>query len=144
MAWHGIGKRLRWDVMGLGVRKTVSISKHRLKVFVLHVIELLSDIEGNVFHAVNVRAVYSTKNIFLSGQEHNNRKPTKEKANMTKKHFIALANWIKEHKQYANGFNDNVIESLANFCQTQNVNFNRNRFVSYIKGECGSRGGKVK
>ena len=67
---------------------------------------------------------------------------------MTKQHFIALADKIKR----ANGsgfptaykFSEEQINYLADFCQEQNPNFNRERWLSYIKGECGSNGGKVK
>lgn len=63
---------------------------------------------------------------------------------MTKKHFIALADWLKDHKGYSKGFNKAVIYSLANFCETQNPNFKRDRWLDYIEGKCGKNGGKVK
>lgn len=70
---------------------------------------------------------------------------------MTKKHFIALADMIKNQNNglshIVNGgrdsFSENQIAVLADFCQEQNPNFNRERWLSYIKGECGSNGGKV-
>jgi len=63
---------------------------------------------------------------------------------MSKKHFIALADIIKmAHKEFS-AFNDVEIQLLADFCQSQNSNFKRDRWLSYIKGECGSNGGKVK
>lgn len=63
---------------------------------------------------------------------------------MTKKHFIALADWIKEHKGYSDGFNQSIIDSLANFCKSQNPRFNRERWIDYINGKCGKNGGRVK
>jgi hypothetical protein len=67
--------------------------------------------------------------------------PQREDKVMTKKHFIALADAIR-----INGlgtmFTDYVVDVLADFCQTQNRNFNRERWIAYIKGECGPNGGK--
>jgi hypothetical protein len=70
---------------------------------------------------------------------------------MTKKNFIALANciisansrcsvYVQDHLR----FSDNQISKLADFCQSQNPNFNRERWLSYIAGECGSNGGTIK
>ena len=68
---------------------------------------------------------------------------------MTKKNFIALANAIREHNSSGyvgrNGFNlfdQQHLNSLAAFCATQNPNFNRERWLAYIAGECGPNGGK--
>jgi hypothetical protein len=73
---------------------------------------------------------------------------------MTKKHFIALADAIKRfdkddrfvfcHGQVANSrpFNEAQLIALANFCQSQNPNFNRERWLEYIAGTCGPGGGK--
>lgn len=67
---------------------------------------------------------------------------------MTKQHFIALADMIKKanHPDYwkSYNFNEGQINMIADFCREQNPNFNRERWLSYIKGECGSNGGKVK
>lgn len=65
---------------------------------------------------------------------------------MTKKHFIALANAIREantHYSDPSGypFNPQTIEVLADFCEEENSNFNRERWLSYIAGECGPNGG---
>ena len=75
---------------------------------------------------------------------------------MTKKHFIALADLIKGYNdpdnicrrsaqlsqaRYAD-FNEAQISALADFCQAQNPQFNRERWLSYIAGECGPNGGK--
>jgi hypothetical protein len=66
---------------------------------------------------------------------------------MTKKHFIALADMIKkanEDLNSAESFNTSQIDLLANFCSSQNPNFNEERWIDYINGECGKNGGKVK
>jgi hypothetical protein len=65
---------------------------------------------------------------------------------MSKKHFIALADVVKGHN--ANGerptFSQEGIRVLADFCQSQNPRFNRQRWLEYIAGTCGKNGGKVK
>lgn len=66
---------------------------------------------------------------------------------MSKKHFIALANAIKAHNgrtTKGNGFNAVQLSVLADFCASQNANFNRQRWFDYINGECGPSGGTVK
>ena len=65
---------------------------------------------------------------------------------MTKKHFISLANVIKESRQQSEGlvFNETTIEYLADWLETQNPRFNRERWLGYIAGTNGSCGGKVK
>ena len=70
---------------------------------------------------------------------------------MTKKTFIALADSIREHNRIkrnvfgANAermcFNIEQVEALADFCQSQNSNFNRDRFLGYIAGTNGPSGG---
>jgi len=60
---------------------------------------------------------------------------------MSKKHFIALADAIR---LAAVPFLDAQIEELADFCQSQNNQFNRERWLDYIAGKCGPNGGKVK
>ena len=64
---------------------------------------------------------------------------------MTKKHFIALADAIKNYQALPeqglplmNVFTDNQIRMLADFCASTNPQFNRERWLSYIAGECGS------
>lgn len=57
---------------------------------------------------------------------------------MTKKHFIALANAIRENNRNDGAgtlrgiFNDEQLNVLADFCQSQNPNFNRERWLAYI------------
>ena len=67
---------------------------------------------------------------------------------MSKKHFIALADDIREHNRCAvnNGeipFTPDQIDVLARFCRMQNSQFNRERWLDYIAGECGPNGGRV-
>lgn len=70
---------------------------------------------------------------------------------MSKKDFIALADTIKQHRQaFLNNvdesitFGDQLVETLANFCASQNPRFNRDRWLGYIAGTNGPNGGKVK
>lgn len=64
---------------------------------------------------------------------------------MSKKHFIALADAIREaNSHYSNGdypFNKYAIEALAEFCAEQNENFMRERWLGYIAGTNGKNGG---
>jgi hypothetical protein len=68
---------------------------------------------------------------------------------MSKKHFIRLADTIraampsKENNPSVFAHWEIMRDSLANFCQEQNPNFNRARWTQYIAGECGPCGGKV-
>jgi hypothetical protein len=67
---------------------------------------------------------------------------------MIKKHFIALADLIKaknadsKAEDVASPFNYRTIGLLADFCQAQNSNFNRDRWLGYIAGTNGKNGGK--
>jgi len=65
---------------------------------------------------------------------------------MTKKHFIALAERIKHHnEEFPNHRFDYIQQQqLASFCQEQNPNFNRERWLDYIAGKCGPNGGMHK
>jgi hypothetical protein len=64
---------------------------------------------------------------------------------MTKKDFIALADHIKRHNNTGGvpRFTWAQIESLADFCKSQNYAFLRQRWLDYIAGKCGPNGGKV-
>ena len=64
---------------------------------------------------------------------------------MTKQHFIALADAIKDHnlRNYS-PLNHEQIEMLCRFCATQNPNFKRDRWLDYIAGKCGKNGGAIK
>ncbi len=64
---------------------------------------------------------------------------------MTKKHFIALADAIRDHNKYGPApFTQEQIGALASFCRDQNNNFLAQRWVDYITGECGPGGGAIK
>lgn len=64
---------------------------------------------------------------------------------MKKKELIALADAIKRANSTlsspTNQFSAIQIELLADFCQSQNPAFKRERWLSYIAGECGKNGG---
>lgn len=80
---------------------------------------------------------------------------------MHKKHFIALAQELKtlrgelkvmDQTAWLEGYpkarveilDSIVIPRLAAFCQAQNPQFDRERWLGYIAGENGPSGGKVK
>lgn len=67
---------------------------------------------------------------------------------MSKKDFIALADAIRWHNESMAGrdcpFTQDHLDTLAQFCQSRNCRFLRGRWLSYIAGECGPNGGKVK
>ena len=65
---------------------------------------------------------------------------------MTKKDFIALADTIKKHNQESGSdvFYSQQLETLADFCEQQNPQFDRERWLNYIAGTHGPGGGKVK
>ena len=68
---------------------------------------------------------------------------------MTAKHFIALADVIRAHNgtESYDGryhkFTPEAINALADFCQSQNPTFKRDRWLAYINGEARPRGGKT-
>ena len=59
---------------------------------------------------------------------------------MTKKHFIALADAIKQTHVT---FTSEHLDVLADFCREQNPRFDRARWLGYIRGENGPNGGKL-
>lgn len=67
---------------------------------------------------------------------------------MSKKQLIALADVIIASTPKDNSaqgtFSRSVILELADFCESQNPNFMRQRWLDYIEGKCGKNGGKVK
>ena len=79
---------------------------------------------------------------------------------MTKKHFIELADMLRRnrpdyhsagvtpyHEGFQNGRSsewETIRDQLADFCQSQNPQFNRERWLDYIAGRCGSNGGAIK
>ncbi len=73
---------------------------------------------------------------------------------MTKKHFIALADAIREYNTQSFPHGTNTASPLqfthtqtlwlADFCGQQNDRFDRERWLGYIAGTNGKNGGKVK
>ena len=67
---------------------------------------------------------------------------------MSKKDFIALADSIREHNRVIihsdEHFTAQHLDTLASFCKSVNSNFKRERWLSYIAGECGPNGGDIK
>ncbi len=68
---------------------------------------------------------------------------------MTKKHFIALADAIRDYNVNRKPGNPSRISApirneLADFCQSQNPRFNRERWLGYIAGTNGKNGGAIK
>jgi hypothetical protein len=78
---------------------------------------------------------------------------------MTKKHFIALADAVRQNKPagsmggqsaFAEGHDKGrlahwgrMVEVLADFCQSQSPKFDRERWLRYVSGEGGKNGGEV-
>ncbi len=63
---------------------------------------------------------------------------------MTKKDFIALADAIREHNagpEDRGDFDDGHLDTLERFCCNNNPRFNRERWLGYIRGDCGPNGG---
>lgn len=73
---------------------------------------------------------------------------------MSKKHFIALADTLRSVKPKPQDptwhYPEAVLQwekfrnAVADFCKTQNSQFNRERWIDYIDGNCGPSGGAVK
>ena len=77
---------------------------------------------------------------------------------MTKKHFIALADVMRARLAYVEERYaqsplyqsvaltevEEDMQALADFCQSQNSQFNRERWLAYIAGTCGPNGGTVR
>ena len=69
---------------------------------------------------------------------------------MTKQHFIALADEIRQHNKVAavtpeiNAYTKDQIECLADFCKAQNSKFKKDLWIDYVNGLCGPKGGPVK
>lgn len=60
---------------------------------------------------------------------------------MTKKHFIKLAEYLRDTTGYCKPFTRAQKEHLANFCHSQNPHFKRERWLEYIEGTCGPNEG---
>lgn len=64
---------------------------------------------------------------------------------MSKKHFIALADDIRRHNKHGEtSFTKDQLRVLADFCKSQNSQFNEEIWNGYIEGTCGPGGGTVK
>lgn len=63
---------------------------------------------------------------------------------MTKKHFIRLAEYLRDTANYCEPFTEKQLQHLADFCHEQNHNFDRSRWLGYIAGENGPNGGTIK
>jgi hypothetical protein len=69
---------------------------------------------------------------------------------MTKRHFIALAQAIKEENNRCRfygkpeAFGHDALLTLSSFCLRQNPAFNSTRWLDYIAGKCGPNGGTRK
>lgn len=67
---------------------------------------------------------------------------------MTKKHFVALANEIRQINLDPSSdeelyFTDKQLNILADFCQAQNPQFDRERWLNYIAGTHTAHGRKL-
>jgi hypothetical protein len=63
---------------------------------------------------------------------------------MSKKHFIMLADFIKDAQGESTQFSPDQIMLLARFCSRTNPRFDRDRWIDYINGNCGPSGGSIK
>ena len=65
---------------------------------------------------------------------------------MTKKHFISLAETLRDDLQpeLTPFMFEQVVGALAAWCHSQNSNFNEAIFRGYIAGTCGPSGGAVR
>ncbi len=64
---------------------------------------------------------------------------------MTKKHFIALADAIREHNKLTvvKPFDKDQLDTLGMTLRSINPNFKHERWLGYIAGTNGKNGGKV-
>lgn len=58
---------------------------------------------------------------------------------MNKKHFISLASHLRGRRDL---YSDPALEYLAEWLQTQNPAFKRQRWLDFIAGRCGPNGGR--
>jgi len=69
---------------------------------------------------------------------------------MTKQDFIALADAVRNHNADPCGrapgarFDDDHLDTLASFCHSCNPRFDRERWLEYIRGDCGPNGGRIR
>lgn len=64
--------------------------------------------------------------------------------NMSKKHFIKLADYIRELNGTPDQFTSQQLEQLAHWLASENSQFMKGRWLAYIRGECGKNGGQIK
>ena len=64
---------------------------------------------------------------------------------ITKKQIIKIADTIKDIARDADGLIELslVVDKFADYLAAQNPNFERERFIAYVNGECGPNGGAV-
>lgn len=58
---------------------------------------------------------------------------------MTKKHFILLADMLRDQD-----LNEKQFDAIIAFCEKCNPAFNAERWLAYLRGECGPSGGVIK
>jgi len=63
---------------------------------------------------------------------------------MTKRDFIAMADYLRDCQPYCQPFTPEQIEHLANFCHSRNAAFKCERWLAYIAGTCGPNGGSIR
>ena len=64
---------------------------------------------------------------------------------MTKKHFIALADTLRDYEtETGEQLPDKLISAIGVFCKHQNDNFSFCRWSDYLRGLCGPSGGAIK
>lgn len=63
---------------------------------------------------------------------------------LTKKHFISLADALREcQSAMLPGIPEHVLDALCRWMSRENPNFNRHRWLGYLRGECGPNGGTL-
>lgn len=62
---------------------------------------------------------------------------------MSRKDFIALADALRPAYR-AGSLSPEALDAICRFCSGQNYRFIRDRFLGYLRGECGPGGGTPK
>lgn len=60
---------------------------------------------------------------------------------MTKKHFVALANALRPYRKE---IPPDVLDAITRFCESQNPDFKKERWLKFLNGKCGVNGGQLK
>lgn len=63
---------------------------------------------------------------------------------MTKQDFVALADAIRDGRRRIDYLDRDLLAVLADFCANRNPAFKRERWLAYVRGECGPNGGQIK